>query len=150
MTESDALLRLLVAAGLTAALGLERELRGHEAGLRTYTVVGVGAALFTAIGPLIVPGGDPTRIAAQIVSGVGFIGGGLIFRDGARTRNLTTAAEIWAVAAVGMAAGARLFLLAGGATLLILVALNLFLVVERRMKQWPGHSATHEVTEHEA
>lgn len=150
MTETDALLRLLVAAGLAAVLGLERELRGHEAGLRTYTVIGVGAALFTAIGPLIVPGGDPTRIAAQIVSGVGFIGGGLIFRDGARTRNLTTAAEIWAVAAVGMAAGARLFLLAGGATLLILVALNLFLVVERRMKQQPGHAATHERAEHEA
>lgn len=108
------LLRLAIAAGLGGAIGFERELRERQAGLRTHLVVCVGSALFTlvsaygfedfftATGTRI----DPTRIAAQIVSGIGFLGAGAIIRQGLSVRGLTTAATLWLVAAIGMAAGA--------------------------------------------
>jgi putative Mg2+ transporter-C (MgtC) family protein len=108
------LLRLVIAAGLGGAIGFERELRERQAGLRTHLVVCVGSALFTlvsaygfedfftATGTRI----DPTRIAAQIVSGIGFLGAGAIIRQGLSVRGLTTAATLWLVAAIGMAAGA--------------------------------------------
>jgi putative Mg2+ transporter-C (MgtC) family protein len=104
------LLRLFVAAALGGAIGLERELRERQAGLRTHLVVSVGAALFTLVsaygfadfGSRV----DPTRIAAQIVSGIGFLGAGAIIRQGLSVRGLTTAASLWLVAAIGMAAGA--------------------------------------------
>ncbi|HEX3055115.1 MAG TPA: MgtC/SapB family protein [Gaiellaceae bacterium] len=108
------LLRLVIAAGLGGAIGFERELRERQAGLRTHLVVCVGSALFTlvsaygfedfftATGTRI----DPTRIAAQIVSGIGFLGAGAIIRQGLSVRGLTTAATLWLVAAIGMASGA--------------------------------------------
>jgi putative Mg2+ transporter-C (MgtC) family protein len=137
----DALARLLVASGLTGLLGAEREIRRKEAGLRTFTLVGVGAALFTVVGPLLTDGSnaDITRIAAQVVSGIGFIGAGLIFRQGSHTKNLTTAAGVWAAAAVGMAAGAGLYILACGATAIILVALTVYGEIERRIER-PGRA----------
>ncbi|HEY8293057.1 MAG TPA: MgtC/SapB family protein [Thermomicrobiales bacterium] len=139
LSEWDALVRLAVASGLTGLLGAEREIRRKEAGLRTFTLVGVGAAIFTVIGPLVVPpGADFTRIAAQVVTGIGFIGAGLIFRQGSHTKNLTTAAGIWAAAAVGMAAGAGLFILACGATAIILLALTIYGSIERRIEH-PDH-----------
>ena len=110
------LLRLSVAALLGGAIGLERELRERQAGLRTHLVVSVGAALFTLVSAygfheFLVNNGelsriDPTRIAAQIVSGIGFLGAGAIIRQGLSVRGLTTAATLWLVAAIGMAAGA--------------------------------------------
>jgi putative Mg2+ transporter-C (MgtC) family protein len=104
------LLRIFVAAALGGAIGLERELRERQAGLRTHLVVSVGAALFTlvsAYGFASFDGKvDPTRIAAQIVSGIGFLGAGAIIRQGLSVRGLTTAASLWLVAAIGMAAGA--------------------------------------------
>jgi len=103
------LLRLFVAAALGGAVGLERELRERQAGLRTHLVVAVGAALFTlvsAYGFRGFGGVDPSRIAAQIVSGIGFLGAGAIIRQGLSVRGLTTAASLWLVAAIGMAAGA--------------------------------------------
>lgn len=135
----EALVRILVAAALTGLIGAEREIRGKEAGLRTFTLVGVGAAVFTVVGPLIAVGGsgDVTRIAAQVASGVGFIGAGLIFRSGSHTKNLTTAAGIWASAALGVACGAGLFILATGTTLLMLFALTLYRYVEQRIEH-PG------------
>jgi putative Mg2+ transporter-C (MgtC) family protein len=104
----DALLRLFVAAVLGGAVGLERELRERQAGLRTHLVVCVGAALFTLVSAYGFAGArvDPTRIAAQIVSGIGFLGAGAIIRQGLNVRGLTTAATLWLVAAIGMAAGA--------------------------------------------
>jgi len=107
---SEVLLRLFVAGALGGAIGLERELRERQAGLRTHLVVSVGAALFTLVsaygfdsfGSKV----DPTRIAAQIVSGIGFLGAGAIIRQGLSVRGLTTAASLWLVAAIGMAAGA--------------------------------------------
>jgi putative Mg2+ transporter-C (MgtC) family protein len=109
------LLRLSVAAALGGVIGLERELRERQAGLRTHLVVAVGSALFTIVsaygfreflGAPNVARVDPTRIAAQIVSGIGFLGAGAIIRQGLSVRGLTTAASLWLVAAIGMAAGA--------------------------------------------
>ena len=113
---AEEILRLTVAAVLGGAVGLERELREREAGLRTHLVVCVGAALFTMVSAygfhaFQVQAGtgvlraDPTRIAAQIVSGIGFLGAGAIIRQGLSIRGLTTAATLWLVAAIGMAAG---------------------------------------------
>jgi putative Mg2+ transporter-C (MgtC) family protein len=106
----EVLLRLFVAAVLGGAIGFERELRERQAGLRTHLVVSVGSALFTLVSAygfanfgLRV---DPTRIAAQIVTGIGFLGAGAIIRQGLSVRGLTTAATLWLVAAIGMAAGA--------------------------------------------
>jgi len=106
----EVLLRLFVAAALGGAIGLERELRERQAGLRTHLVVSVGAALFTLVSAYGFHNFDgkvdPTRIAAQIVSGIGFLGAGAIIRQGLSVRGLTTAASLWLVAAIGMAAGA--------------------------------------------
>src|SRR5207253_1246753 len=112
----EALLRLFLAALLGSAVGLERELRDREAGLRTHLLVSLGSALFTVVSAygfhdFLVRGGtevrtDPTRIAAQIVTGIGFLGAGAIIRQGLSVRGLTTAATLWVVAAIGMAVGA--------------------------------------------
>jgi putative Mg2+ transporter-C (MgtC) family protein len=104
-------LRVAVAAVLGGVIGLERELDEKAAGLRTHILVSVGSALFTLVGAYgfeDFPRGsvDPSRIAAQIVTGIGFLGAGVIFRQGFTVRGLTTAASLWLVAAVGMAAGA--------------------------------------------
>jgi putative Mg2+ transporter-C (MgtC) family protein len=107
---AEVLLRLFLAAVLGGAVGLERELRERQAGLRTHLVVSVGAALFTLVSAYgFTDWGvrvDPTRIAAQIVTGIGFLGAGAIIRQGLSVRGLTTAATLWLVAAIGMAAGA--------------------------------------------
>jgi putative Mg2+ transporter-C (MgtC) family protein len=114
---------LALAFGLSSLIGLEREWRHKSAGLRTHTLVGFGAALFLIVskygfGDVIGRGValDPSRVAAQIVSGIGFIGGGLIFVRGDAVRGLTTAAIVWVTAAIGMACGAGLALLAVLAT----------------------------------
>jgi putative Mg2+ transporter-C (MgtC) family protein len=109
-------LRLFAAAALTGAIGLEREYRERAAGLRTHMLVGVGSALFTIVsayawGDFVFDRTrgttfDPTRIAAQIVTGIGFLGAGAIIRQGLSIRGLTTAAGLWVVAAIGMAVGA--------------------------------------------
>jgi putative Mg2+ transporter-C (MgtC) family protein len=112
----DNLVRLSLAAVLGGAIGFERELREREAGLRTHLLVCVGSALFTIIsaygfhdfltsGDAVVRT-DPTRIAAQVVTGIGFLGAGAIIRQGVSIRGLTTAATLWVAAAIGMAAGA--------------------------------------------
>jgi putative Mg2+ transporter-C (MgtC) family protein len=111
---------LALAFVLSSIIGLERELRQKAAGLRTHSLVGVGAALFVLVskygfGDVLKPGlvtVDPSRVAAQVVSGIGFIGGGLIFVRGDLVRGLTTAAIVWLTAAVGMACGSGLALLA--------------------------------------
>jgi putative Mg2+ transporter-C (MgtC) family protein len=129
----DLSLRLVIAAALGLAIGFEREIHGHPAGLRTHMLVAAGSGLFTVISAYgfrdvagAVPNTapiDPTRIAAQIVSGIGFLGAGAILKDGIVIRGLTTAASLWATSAVGMAAGAGEHLIAVVATVTILVSL---------------------------
>ena len=119
------LLRLTVAAALGGAIGLERELRERQAGLRTHLVVCVGSALFTLVSAYAFtsPRVDPTRIAAQIVSGIGFLGAGAIIRQGISVRGLTTAATLWIVAAIGLASGAGYYSAAVITTGVVLFAL---------------------------
>jgi len=113
--------RLVLAAGLGGLIGLERELRGYPAGIRTMALITMGAMLFTDVSQLL--GGDD-RIAAGIVTGIGFLGAGVIFREGYTVRGITTAATIWAAAAIGMAIGRELYLVAGLGTVIIFVVLE--------------------------
>jgi putative Mg2+ transporter-C (MgtC) family protein len=127
------LLLLLVAFVLSMIIGIERQVQQKSAGMRTHTLVGTGSALFTLVsgfGFNAVLGTDvnldPSRIAAQIVSGIGFLGAGVIFMRRDVVRGLTTAATIWMTAAIGMACGAGMPLLAAAATVLHLVAVGPF------------------------
>jgi putative Mg2+ transporter-C (MgtC) family protein len=130
---------LSVALLLSATIGLEREIRQKSAGLRTPTLVGVGAALFMLVSKygfmdVLVPGRivlDPSRVAAQVVSGIGFLGAGLIFVRRDAVRGLTTAAGVWITAAVGMAAGAGLPVLAALATRVYLLVAVVFPALTR-------------------
>lgn len=111
---TDLILRLVAASLLGGVLGLEREIRGRPAGLRTHFLVSLGAAAFMMMSPLVarLNGnvlGDPGRIAAQIVTGIGFLGAGAIVKEGVNIHGLTTAACLWVAAAIGMACGAGLF-----------------------------------------
>src|SRR4030042_386970 len=108
--------RLVLAAFLGAFVGIEREGRGYPAGVRTIALVAVGSALFTEISTIT---GTEDRIAAGIVTGIGFLGAGVIFREGYTVRGITTAATVWSAAAVGLAAGRGLYLTAGLGSLLI-------------------------------
>jgi putative Mg2+ transporter-C (MgtC) family protein len=122
----EALLRLALAGALGGLIGLERELRDREAGLRTHLLVALGAALFTIVGAYGFASfrlTDPTRVAAQIVTGIGFLGAGAIIRQGSTIRGLTTAATLWVVAAVGLASGAGYYSAALITTALVLLAL---------------------------
>ncbi|WP_449301274.1 MgtC/SapB family protein [Pseudonocardia hispaniensis] len=134
---------LLLAVVLTGAIGLEREAGAKSAGLRTHTLVGVGAAVFMLVSKygfadLLGVGQvtlDPSRIAAQVVSGIGFIGGGLIFVRQDVVRGLTTAATVWVAAAVGMACGAGLPLLGIGATVVHFVVARGFPPLARTIRR---------------
>jgi len=141
----DNFLRLAVAAALGGAIGFERELRDREAGFRTHMLVCVGSALFTIVsaygfrefltaGDQVIRA-DPTRIAAQIVTGIGFLGAGAIIRQGLSVRGLTTAATLWVAAAIGIAAGAGYYSGAVAATAVTLFAL------------WPLRIGAHRVFE---
>jgi putative Mg2+ transporter-C (MgtC) family protein len=130
--------RLLVAAVLGAAIGFEREIHQHPAGMRTHLLVSVGAAIFTelSIFGFASPDGsapiDPSRVAAQVVSGIGFLGAGAILKYGTSIRGLTTAASLWAAAAIGMAAGAGAWVIgAVGAVIVIFSLWPLSVVIKR-------------------
>ncbi len=127
-TELEMILRLLLAAALGAIIGYQRERAGKVAGLRTHVLISVGAALFT-VASLYGFGAatDPARIAAGVVVGIGFLGGGVIIRRAEEgiVAGLTTAATIWAVAGIGLAAGAGLYLVSAVTTAIILVVLFL-------------------------
>ena len=136
---------LALAFGLFSLIGLEREWRQKSAGLRTHTLVGIGAALFVLVskygftdvlGPHVTL--DPSRVAAQVVSGLGFIGGGLIFVRRDSVRGLTTAAIVWLDAAIGMACGAGLVILAIFATVAHFVVVFGFRWISDRMPRSPA------------
>lgn len=133
------LLRAVVAGACGGLIGVERELRGKAAGFRTNVLISLGAAVFMIVSELVASGaalgraGDPGRIAAQVVTGVGFLGAGAILQSGGRVHGMTTAAMIWAVAAVGMAAGAGYPWIAVLATALTLITTSLLREFERRL-----------------
>ncbi|MDQ6878853.1 MAG: MgtC/SapB family protein [Candidatus Dormibacteraeota bacterium] len=115
-------------------MGFEREARGHQAGIKTLGLVGVGSCLFAALGLEKFAGTtDPTRIAAQIVTGVGFLGAGAILRQGNEVHGLTTAASIWVVAAIGMSVGFGFYVPAIVTTVLVLAMLVLLRPLETRL-----------------
>ncbi len=130
MWETSAFVKLVLAVVLGGLIGLERETGHKPAGLRTHMLVCLGAALFTIVSiksPEFFPGAktvDPGRIAAQVVTGVGFLGAGTIMRSGGAVKGLTTAASIWSVAAIGLALGAGYYATASGATILALLVLH--------------------------
>jgi putative Mg2+ transporter-C (MgtC) family protein len=140
-------LRLLLAAGLGAAIGLEREYRQKPAGLRTNILIAVGAALFTTVSLVVArEGGTPDRIAAQIVTGIGFLGGGAILRGGTKVHGMTTAATIWVNAAIGMTVGVGAYAQAAAATGITLAVLVLLPPIEdyfERRTGLPGHADRH-------
>jgi len=140
-------IELGLAFALSAAIGLEREIRHKSAGLRTYTVVGTAAALFLLISKygftdVLIDGRivlDPSRVAAQVVSGIGFIGAGLIFVSQDRVRGLTTATTVWLVTGIGMACGAGLPWLATASTGAYFIVAFVFPLILRII---PGSNTT--------
>jgi putative Mg2+ transporter-C (MgtC) family protein len=132
----DVTVRLLAAAALGAGLGLEREVHGHPAGMRTHLLVSLGSAMFTVLSVYAFAGtgspADPSRIAAQVVTGIGFLGAGAIVKYGPNIRGLTTAGSLWVVAAIGLSCGAAAYSLAVAGTLIAVAALwPLHIVVQR-------------------
>ncbi|MBI4375474.1 MAG: MgtC/SapB family protein [Elusimicrobia bacterium] len=128
------MLKMLIALALGSVIGLEREVSDKAAGLRTNILICLGAALFTILSFKF--GDDRSRIAAQIVSGIGFLGAGAIMREGEHVTGLTTAASIWAVAAIGMGVGYGYFRLAAGVTLLVLFVQLAFTQLDILIDDW--------------
>jgi putative Mg2+ transporter-C (MgtC) family protein len=129
--------RLLLAATLGGAIGAERELNDQAAGLRTHMLLTIGACLFTLVSAYGFGGpADPSRLAAQIVTGIGFLGGGAIVRHGLTVKGLTTAASIWATASVGVAVGAGRYLLAAGGAVLVVGTLFGLRALRNLLQRW--------------
>jgi putative Mg2+ transporter-C (MgtC) family protein len=125
MDELQLVVRIVVAMLLGCVLGWQRQQRGKWAGLRTYALVSGGSALFTVLSLSAFSGGDPSRVASNIVTGIGFLGAGTILHKQDRVEGLTTAAGLWMVAAVGMTVGLQLYILATIASLLSLVVFSI-------------------------
>lgn len=140
-SDIDIVARLSVAVLLGAAIGLERTLAGKHAGLRTYALVSLGSCLFVLVGILssyqlsLFPGLNPVQIAASIVIGIGFIGAGLVAIRSGEHVELTTAAGIWVVAGVGMAAGFGLYIVALAATIIAILVFSLLLRFENVLRR---------------
>jgi putative Mg2+ transporter-C (MgtC) family protein len=151
MVWPDDLISIILAALLGAGIGLERELSGKAAGLRTNLLICLGASVFTIISREMATGaeGSVTRIAAQIVTGVGFLGAGAIIQDRRGVHGLTTAATIWLVASIGMACGGQFYLLAIVASLIAILALiglgKLNKTLERYVKKSKSPSSQEEL-----
>jgi putative Mg2+ transporter-C (MgtC) family protein len=124
------IIKIAIAFALGAILGLEREYRSKPAGFRTLIMITVGATVFTILSYRI-GSGTPDRIAANIITGIGFIGAGVIFKEGMKVSGMTTASTIWLAAAIGMATGYGAYYLAAGVTLLVLLILMLLQKLER-------------------
>lgn len=131
MSAGQMVLRMAVALACGAVIGIEREREDRPAGFRTYTLVTMGSALFTVLSIVAFPGSETARVAAQIVVGIGFIGAGvIILHGGTLLIGLTTAATLWASAAIGMAAGSGYLAISGYTTAMVMGVLILFRWVE--------------------
>ena len=134
LTNQDILVRMLLALLASALVGLERETTKHPAGLRTHMLVCVASTLITLTSIQIYPE-DPTRIASGIITGIGFLGAGTIFRDRNHVRGLTTAASLWAVAGVGLALGAGAYFIAIMSTASMLFILRLGVISQKKARK---------------
>ena len=132
--ETEIALRLLLAAVLGAAVGFERERDNQPAGLRTHMILVIGAtlAMILSINVAAEHDGDPARLAAQVISGIGFLGAGAILRFGFNVKGLTTATTLWSMAIVGLAVGYGYYLISIGATILMLITLTLLNILEKK------------------
>jgi putative Mg2+ transporter-C (MgtC) family protein len=139
--QAETVIQLAFAAFLGMIIGLDREARNQPAGVRTHMLVGLGACLFTALSKFAFPGDDSSRVASNIVVGIGFLGAGTIISRNGQPHHLTTAASIWATAAVGMAVGTGAWFLGLGASVLIWMILA---VVRRWSKSIPPVGQTDE------
>ena len=153
VTEWEFLARVVLASLLGAAIGIERELRAKEAGLRTHMLVALGAAMFMATGFLLMERFveayrtldadfsalrlDGLSFSGNIITGIGFLGGAIIFRTQHRAHGVTTAASIWATTAVGLACAAGFYILAAGATVSVLIILHVIGLLEARIESKP-------------
>ncbi len=147
MSNVDIVVRIVVATLLSAVIGYERETARKPAGLRTHALVGLGAAMFSVASIVGFDAPDQSRIAAQIVTGVGFLGAGAIFRAGLTVEGLTTAAGLWTAAAIGMASGAGEFVLAVVGTVAVLAVLFGLRVIDNAVARRLSHAPKHvEVT----
>ncbi|GHB76970.1 MgtC/SapB family protein [Persicitalea jodogahamensis] len=126
----DDIVKLLIAFGTGAIIGFEREYRSKSAGLRTMILISLGSTMFTIVSVRI--GADPSRMAANVVTGIGFLGGGIIFRETNRVHGTTTAATVWAVAALGVSIGSGLYDLLIVASFMLLFALIVMNIFEKR------------------
>ncbi len=134
--------RVALAAALGGFIGWDRESQGQDAGIRTYAAVSLGACAFGLVSAHAVGTNDTTRIAAQVVTGIGFLGGGVILREHGKTKGLTTAATLWATAAVGLASAYGMYLLAA------LCSIVMFgLLKAQNIPGWPGKSAKEQAEE---
>ena len=133
ITELEMIIRLIFSVGLGSLIGLERELMHKPAGLRTNALVCLGSCLFTLLSVEYF-GADYARIAAGIVSGIGFIGAGIIINSGKEVQGITTASTLWAVAAIGIGIGAGAYILCAAATVIALTVLKMK-VIEKPMKK---------------
>jgi putative Mg2+ transporter-C (MgtC) family protein len=137
MSEWEMIGRLLLAAFLGFAIGLERELAGQPAGERTHALVALGAATFGLVSLTAFPGSDTARVAAGVVTGIGFLGAGMILRrEGQEVHGLTTAAGIWAVGGIGLSIGAGAYVLGVAAAVLVgtILALERWLKIDKRLE----------------
>ena len=119
------LTKLLLATALGYLIGLERELHGQVVGTRTISLIAIGSALYVLMSPAII-GGDNSRVIAQVVSGIGFLGAGIIFKDGDTIKGLTTAATVWCSAAIGCLCGCGMYVEAVAGTIAIMIVNILF------------------------
>ncbi|HEY8684521.1 MAG TPA: MgtC/SapB family protein [Chloroflexota bacterium] len=149
LSQPEAILRMGLALGLGALVGAERQRGDHAAGMRTHALVCLGSTIFMLVSAYAFPeltqasGGrvDPTRIAAQVVTGIGFLGAGMIFTQRNVTRGLTTAAGLWVVAGIGLGIGAGMYFVALGGTILMLVVLAILKPLEARLFNTKSHVA---------
>lgn len=138
MTVLEMCLRILMSMAIGGIIGWERETSNRPAGLRTHMLVAIGAAVVMLMGEISlyryadVTTMDPTRLGAQVISGIGFLGAGTIMREGLTVRGLTTAASLWAVACLGLAAGGGFYQAAFAGTIAILLTLTIFEYLEKR------------------
>jgi putative Mg2+ transporter-C (MgtC) family protein len=131
----ETLLQLLMSFLIGAMIGAEREYRTKTAGLRTMIMICLGSTIFTELS-IILGVNSPDRIASNIITGIGFLGAGVIFKDGLSISGITTATTIWITAALGMAVGAGEYFVALGGSVLVVIVLSVFEVFTRKISQW--------------